>query len=77
MSTHAHLTQYTYNNNCLPTTVLSVFLPLLTAPLICHSNTKQLHNYTSAEHQTLEKEISKTSGHVPLGIYATYQDVCQ
>ena len=56
-------------------TQLSVFLPLLTAPLICHSNTKQLHNYTTTEHQTLEKEISNITGHVPLRIYATCKNV--
>jgi hypothetical protein len=67
-------------------TYLSVFLPLLTAPLICHSNTKQLCNYATTEHHKLEIEISNVrecatediwniSRCVPLRINATCKDV--
>ena len=84
----ARLTQYTYNNDCLPTTVLKC----LSATVNCTSNlpqqyqtTSQLHNYRTSHtgegtkqnvRARATEDIYNISECVPLRTYATYQDVC-
>ena len=85
--THTHTHTHTPNQVHLHSTMtvfllqylityLSIILPLLTAPQICHSNTEQnskLHNYRTSG--TEEGNMQHVRACVTR-IYATYQDVC-